>query len=69
MQSFNPGFLTLRRKLPCRVVKNSMQFTLPTTISGRGHQIFHKEGTCNTSIIFESDTGNEFGLDVCVQMN
>ena len=48
---------------------NSINFTLPTIISGRGHEMYHKEGPCNPSIIFESDDGKEFALDVCIQMN
>lgn len=48
--------------------ENAIDFTLPTIISGRGHEMYQKEGTCNTSIIFEADEGNEFSLDVCVQI-
>jgi len=36
-------------------------------ISGRGHEMYHKEGISNTSIIFESEPGKEFALDICVQ--
>ena len=41
--------------------------TLPTIISGRGHELYHREGTCNVSIVFETDKGEEFALDVCME--
>lgn len=44
-----------------------IECTLPTIISGRGHELYHREGTCNVSIIFETDKGEEFALDVCMK--
>ena len=41
--------------------------TLPTIISGRGHELYHREGTYNVSVIFETDKGEEFALDVCME--
>jgi chemotaxis protein CheX len=48
--------------------ENAINFTLPTIISGRGHEMYHAQGTCNTSIIFETGDGGEFSLDVCAQV-
>lgn len=44
---------------------DAIECTLPTIISGRGHELFHREGTCNVSIIFETEEGEEFAIDVC----
>ena len=41
--------------------------TLPTIISGRGHEMYHKQGTQCVSMIFETDSGDEFALDVSTQ--
>lgn len=47
--------------------ENAINFTLPTIISGRGHEMYHSQKTSNTSVIFQTDQGDEFSLDVCVQ--
>ena len=49
--------------------ENAFSFSLPTIISGKGHEMYRKEGTCNTSILFESEPGKEFVLDACVQVD
>ncbi|MBN4046770.1 chemotaxis protein CheX [bacterium AH-315-P07] len=46
--------------------ESPINFTLPAIVSGRGHEMHHQDGTCNTSIIFESEPGKEFALDVCL---
>ena len=38
--------------------------TLPTIISGRGHELYHRQGTYCVSTIFQTDAGDEFALDV-----
>ena len=48
--------------------EHAINFTLPTIISGRGHEMYHSQKTSNTSIIFETDKGEEFALDICVQL-
>ncbi len=44
---------------------DAIECTLPTIISGRGHELYHREGTCNVSIVFETEDGDEFAIDVC----
>lgn len=44
-----------------------IDFTLPTIISGRGHELYQRQGTINVSIIFETDRGEEFALDISTQ--
>lgn len=41
--------------------------TLPTIISGRGHELYHKQDTQCTSIIFATDDDLEFSLDLCIR--
>ena len=41
--------------------------TLPTIISGRGHELYHKQGTVIVSTIFETEDGEEFAVDVSTQ--
>lgn len=43
--------------------------TLPTIISGRGHELYHKQDTQCTSIIFATDDDQEFSLDLCIRAN
>lgn len=43
------------------------QCTLPTIISGRGHELYHRGDTTSVSMIFETDRGEEFALDICTQ--
>lgn len=38
--------------------------TLPTIISGVGHELYHKQGTLCLSVIFETEDGDEFAVDV-----
>lgn len=41
------------------------EITLPTIISGRGHELYHKQGTCCVSMIFTVEAnGEEFAVDV-----
>lgn len=47
----------------------AIDFTLPTIISGRGHELYHKQGTTNLSMIFETSDGDEFSFDLCTQRN
>lgn len=44
-----------------------IQCTLPTIISGRGHELYHRDSTSNVSVIFETDRGEEFALDICLE--
>ena len=44
-----------------------IDLALPTVISGRGHELYHNEDACNTSIIFETECGHDLALDVCIQ--
>lgn len=44
-----------------------IDFTLPTIISGRGHELYQRQGTVNVSIIFETDRGEDFALDISTQ--
>ena len=44
-----------------------IECTLPTIISGRGHELYHREGVCNLSLVFETEKGEEFALDVCME--
>lgn len=42
------------------------EVSLPTIISGRGHEIYHKQGTCCASMLFESGSNESFTVDVCM---
>lgn len=39
--------------------------TLPTIISGRGHEVFNKKGTQCVVILFETEDQQRFTLEVC----
>jgi chemotaxis protein CheX len=41
--------------------------TLPTIISGRGHEVYHKQGTICVSTIFETEEGEQFAVELCTQ--
>lgn len=47
--------------------ENAIDFSLPTIISGRGHQLYHRPGTLTISTIFRTDRDEEFAVDVSVQ--
>ncbi len=38
--------------------------TLPTIISGKGHEVFSKKGNACVVIVFDAEDGSEFTLDV-----
>lgn len=42
--------------------------TLPTIISGGGHEVFHRASTYCVVIVFENTEGETFALDVCVSV-
>lgn len=42
------------------------EVSLPTIISGRGHEVYHKQGTCCASMVFESRDNSLFTIDVCM---
>ena len=44
-----------------------MEHTLPTIITGRGHELYYRGDSTVVSMIFETDRGEEFALDVCMQ--
>lgn len=44
-----------------------IECTLPTIISGRGHELYHRCDTTSVSMIFETDRGEEFAIDICTQ--
>lgn len=41
----------------------------PKVISGRGHKMDRAQGSCTTSVIFATDSGEEFSLDICTLAN
>lgn len=49
------------------LVKTKYHFTIsiPSVISGQGHEISHKKGTPNIVVLFEAD-GMDFALQVCL---
>lgn len=49
------------------LVKTKYHFTisLPSVVSGAGHEISHKKGTPNIVVLFEAD-GMDFALQVCL---
>lgn len=49
------------------LVKTKFHFTIsiPSVISGHGHEISHKKGTPNIVVLFEAD-GQPFALQVCL---
>jgi chemotaxis protein CheX len=44
----------------------NMDFTLPTIVSGRGHELYHRPDITDVSVIFELESVGEFALDVCI---
>lgn len=46
-----------------------MEFTLPTIISGRGHELYYRGDATVISMIFETERGEQFSLDICSQQN
>ena len=48
-------------------VGHLIEIATPTITSGRGHEIHHAPEATNTSIIFVTDQGDEFALDVSIQ--
>lgn len=38
--------------------------TLPTIISGRGHELYHTQGTTSVSVIFATESGDELAIDI-----
>ena len=42
------------------------EITLPTIISGAGHEVYNKTGTRCVVIVFETDAQRPFTLEVCV---
>lgn len=47
--------------------EDAIDFSLPTIISGRGHQLYHRPGTVTISTIFRTDRDEEFAVDISVQ--
>ena len=45
--------------------KYHFTFSIPTTVSGAGHEINHRQGTPNIAVLFEAD-GEEFIIQVCL---
>lgn len=45
------------------------EITLPTIISGRGHELYHRQGTSIVSIIFETAEGEELAVDVSTRIS
>ncbi len=44
----------------------NMDFTLPTIVSGRGHELYHRPDITDVSVIFDLESVGEFALDVCI---
>ena len=44
-----------------------MEYTLPTIITGRGHELYYRGDSTVISMVFETDRGEEFALDICSQ--
>lgn len=44
--------------------KLAIDFTLPTIISGRGHELYHRQGTTTVSTVFKTDRDEQFAVDV-----
>lgn len=47
--------------------EDKIEFTLPTIISGRGHELYYRGDSVVVSMIFETERGEEFALDICTQ--
>lgn len=45
----------------------AIECTLPTIISGRGHELYHRGDSTSVSMVFETEQGEEFAVDVCTQ--
>ena len=46
--------------------KYRFNITLPTIISGAGHELYQKSGTVCVVIPFQAEGGQGFSLDVCI---
>lgn len=40
------------------------EITLPIIVSGRGHELYHKQGTTSVSVIFSTEKGEELAVDI-----
>lgn len=49
--------------------KYHFQISLPTVVMGTNHQITHKQGTPNIVVVFETEKGNTFAIQVCLSPN
>ncbi len=50
------------------LVKTKYHFTIsiPSVVSGTGHEISHKKGTPNIVVLFETESGVDFAIQVCL---
>ncbi len=56
-----------RAKTTLGETEYKFDITLPTIISGRAHELYHKQGTTILSMVFETESGDEFAIDVSTQ--
>ncbi len=60
------NMITGHAKTTLANMKHNFNITLPTLISGIGHEIFHRGNTHCVVIVFETPEKQEFTVDVCV---
>ncbi len=46
--------------------KYHFQISIPTVVQGSGHEITHKKGTPNVVVLFKTNTGDKFAIQVCL---
>jgi len=46
--------------------KYHFQISIPTVVMGKQHEVTHKQGTPNIVVLFESDKGDTFAIQVCL---
>lgn len=54
-------------KTKFEIAQINLNLSEATVLSGRGHQLPHAEGSSTTSVIFATESGEQFSLDVCAE--
>jgi chemotaxis protein CheX len=46
--------------------KYHFQISIPTVVMGQGHEITHRQGTPNIVVLFTTEAGDDFAIQVCL---
>lgn len=53
-------------KAALSAVSGACNLTLPTIVTGRGHELYRRTGTRCITVVFETQDGRPFTVEVCV---